>query len=296
MKKLFIFAIATLGMLACSPKNDPSNPTVEIKDGALPGKFSVSAHDMVQFSQGNLQYKPSTKTWRFAEHQYDTISPYDTHIPDTYDDWIAHFNWYSGEYPTGNPYGSSSYTFFEWGIHAISNGGNNPNQWRTLTAEEWVYLFRGRTNAGSLFALGTVNGTHGAIVLPDNWITPSGLSFGVSTTKGLKWNTNIFAGTPIAGWEIEAYMDTTRNHYTDNIYTSSEWSKMEAAGAVFLPAEGSCYLDNVHRDEGVYWSSSHHAQAGDRAYYLRFMSGYLIPQIDGIIYENNSVRLVQDCQ
>lgn len=96
MKKLFIFAIATLGMLACSPKNDPSNPTVEIKDGALPGKFSVSAHDMVQFSQGNLQYQPSTKTWRFAEYQYDTIGPNDINMSDTSNDWLAHFNWFMG--------------------------------------------------------------------------------------------------------------------------------------------------------------------------------------------------------
>ena len=41
--------------------------------GALSGKFSVSAAEQIQFSQGNLQYQASTNTWRFAEHQYDMI-------------------------------------------------------------------------------------------------------------------------------------------------------------------------------------------------------------------------------
>ena len=41
--------------------------------GELPGVFSVAEGRQVQFSQGNLQYQPSTATWRFAEHQYDMI-------------------------------------------------------------------------------------------------------------------------------------------------------------------------------------------------------------------------------
>ena len=39
--------------------------------GALPGIFSVSATKKVNFSQGNLQYRPRIKTWRFAVNQYD---------------------------------------------------------------------------------------------------------------------------------------------------------------------------------------------------------------------------------
>ena len=38
-------------------------------DGMLPGAFSVSATQQVHFSQGNLQYRASTNSWRFAEHQ-----------------------------------------------------------------------------------------------------------------------------------------------------------------------------------------------------------------------------------
>ena len=46
---------------------DPPNPPSG--DGALPGAFSVSPTLQVFFSQGNLQYRAITHTWRFAEHQ-----------------------------------------------------------------------------------------------------------------------------------------------------------------------------------------------------------------------------------
>lgn len=39
-------------------------------EGASSHLFSVSPTNKVRFSQGNLQYQPSSKTWRFAESQY----------------------------------------------------------------------------------------------------------------------------------------------------------------------------------------------------------------------------------
>ena len=42
-------------------------------DGALRGVFSVSENRLVKFSQGNLQYKATTETWRFADNQYDYV-------------------------------------------------------------------------------------------------------------------------------------------------------------------------------------------------------------------------------
>ena len=41
--------------------------------GAINGKFSVSGSKQVYFSMGNLQYKASTNTWRFAPYQYSYI-------------------------------------------------------------------------------------------------------------------------------------------------------------------------------------------------------------------------------
>ena len=48
-------------------------PVVQSLAGGLSGKFSVSSGKQVQFSKGNLQYKASTNTWRFAEHQWDMV-------------------------------------------------------------------------------------------------------------------------------------------------------------------------------------------------------------------------------
>ena len=49
----------------------PTPPTWT--NGILPGLFSVSETQQVQFSQGNLQYQASTNTWRFAEYQWNYI-------------------------------------------------------------------------------------------------------------------------------------------------------------------------------------------------------------------------------
>ena len=88
MKKILVIASAALALLSCAG-NGSKNPNA--KDGALPGKFSVSAETQIQFSQGNLQYQPSTKTWRFAQNQFDTIGPSNALIAEDYEGWIDLF-------------------------------------------------------------------------------------------------------------------------------------------------------------------------------------------------------------
>ena len=70
MKKLLLTAMAiatTIGAIAQVP-----SPT-----GAIDGRFSVATDKQVYFSQGNLQCTnpkdAATRTWAFAEHQYDRI-------------------------------------------------------------------------------------------------------------------------------------------------------------------------------------------------------------------------------
>ena len=46
-----------------------SAPASSAPIGAIDGLFSVSADKQVYFSQGNLQYQPSTATWRFARFE-----------------------------------------------------------------------------------------------------------------------------------------------------------------------------------------------------------------------------------
>ena len=84
-----------------------------------------------------------------------------------------------------------------------------------------------------------VNGINGMIVLPDEFTLPSGLTF----TSGVHDS---------YGWQY--YKEV-------NEYSAVEWARMEACGALFLPAAGNrydSYVIAVTRvgDNGYYWSST----------------------------------------
>ena len=250
-------------------------------EGALSGQFTINAAgDKIAFSQGNLQYQASTKTWRFAENQYDTIGAANENISSTYDGWIDLFGWGTGSNPMETSTDYNDYaTFTDWGINKISNGGNEANLWHTLTKDEWVYLFYGRTNAATLFGLGSVNGVEGTILLPDNWVLPTGASFTASTPQGLRD-------------KGKKYENDNGDNYSHNTYTAEQWAVMESAGAVFLPAAGrrEAVVSSVGYSGG-YWSAT--SNDTYTAYELYFNSYLLYPQDYYYRYYGQSVRLVQ---
>lgn len=266
MKKLIIFVFAVLGMLACTKTEHNEPDTPEVIKGALPGKFSVSSTKRVYFSQGNLQYRASTKTWRFAEKQYDMIGDDNASISASYTGWIDLFGWGTGNNPTSvDPDQGSDYSIFtDWGVNAITNGGNEPHMWRTLTEDEWVYLFKSRTNALSLYGRGIINGIRGMIVLPDDW-------------SGKKHDIPFIPGNS--------------SKFDDNTYSQKQWALLESEGAVFLPAAGERHGAEVEGGAyGNYWSST---KSGVYASYLAFGPYFLeLPSY----YERSSghsVRLVR---
>ena len=245
------------------------------------GPFSVSETKTVMFSPGNLQYQASTKTWRFAEHQWEVIGEDNQNISDSYSGWIDLFDWGTGNNPTNaSPNSSDFSTFTDWGVNAISNGGNEANMWRTLINDEWEYLIHGRKNAEKLFGLGTVNGVQGTILLPDDWAPPSGVTFTPSTEKGLVW-------------EDSYYYNSNKDNYSHNTYMAAEWDKMESAGAVFLPAAGYRYCDGSMYfvgSHGYYWSSTPYGS--EYAWELRFRSSTVFMGSLDRCY-GHSVRLVR---
>ena len=295
-KQLFYLISATLclGVMLSSCSSGEANPVKPepTYSGVLPGYFSVNAKGLrVQFSQGNLQYQASTNTWRFAAHQYDIVGDATTGnvfekgvksnneaISSDYKGWIDLFGWGTGKNPTLTTKQSDDYlTYNEWGNNPIQNGSGI--KWRTLTNAEYVYLFHDRTNAATLFGLGSVGGVNGVIVLPDNWTMPKGLSFTPSTTKGLEWN-----GT--------YYFNENADNYSHNTYTVAQWKKMETAGAVFLPAAGyregtTVSLVGTAID---YWSAS---QNGTAAGGISGNTKRLHPHSDGDLYYGDCVRLVK---
>ena len=296
------------------PVRSNSGPTSEVPEGAINGLFSVGVDTgsngysirKVYFSQGNLQYIGSAATpyWKFAENQWDVLGdngqgnsgqnidrdlfgwgtsgwnngniyyqPWDT-------EWGNYFSNGQGYGPTdGTNYSFSltgSYANADWGVYnSISNGGNQPNQWRTMTKEEWEYVFFTRSTASGIrFAKALVNGMKGVILLPDDW----------STSFYSLNNTNISDAV-----------------CSSNTLTASQWNLLEQHGAVFLPAAGERYsilgTIDLFGIGGNYWSSSCDNCA--YAYYVYFYdSGVghteIYPPQNCVRIYGFSIRLVQD--
>jgi len=240
--------------------------------GELPGLFSIAEGVKVHFASGNMQFTTQgthavvggtangtpNGTWRFAPNQYDYIGQGNANISSDYKGWIDLFGWgtsgWSGSGATAYmPYstasGGASYgprdgsdltgtnANADWAVYnAISNAGNQPGQWRTLTKEEWMYMTTGRSDYDKKRGSGSVNGVGGHIFLPDNWQQP--------------------ADCPVF---VPGYSDD-QSAWGPNTYTSTQWAKMEASGALFLPAAGQRSQQRVARvgTSGGYWSVTAH--------------------------------------
>lgn len=244
------------------------------------GLFSVSVDKQVVFSPGNLQYHPAMNEWRFAENQTDYIGDANSNIAADYDGWIDLFGWGTGANPTTTSENEMDYaTFIDWGTNPI--GSDAPNTWRTLTNDEWMYIFNERPNAQSLFAFGSVNGVNGIILLPDNWTTPLGVDFLASTSQGLYWDGVL-------------YRNDNDNNFSHNTYTSEQWSEMEQSGAVFLPASGNRYGASAggFGYHGNYWSST--GEYGSSAHCMYLSTFIFEPMSSDIRDLGQSVRLVKE--
>lgn len=269
--------------------------------GALKGKFSVNDNgDMVYFSQGNLQYNAVYETWRFAEHQWDYIGgTYLSHdygnvancsnsnISPTYNGWIDLFGWGTSGWDNGNTYyypwdsyldGGSygppgsfdltgDYANSDWGRY--NNISNSDGRWRTLTIEEWEYIFDGRnTGSGIRYAKAQLylNGVllEGILLLPDDWN------------------------------EIYYFLLDTNNSgasFESNLIM--DWSVFEAHGAVFLPPTGERFGLVYSPHDGNYWSASCWTSSNVNAYGVNFDSeGFLIRTRICNRSEGLAVRLV----
>lgn len=267
-----LLAVAVLALASCQkePEIEPvfpdTNDTIaEAPAEALPGLFSVAEGRQVRFAQGNLQCDDGT--WLIAEQQYDFLSVFFESIWD-------HFGWSTdiSNYGLSASSSDNSYLgdYVEWGSVF---GTDSP--WRTLTADEWIYLRYSRPDAYSLCATGTIRMADGSAVmgcffLPDNWVLPEGCTF-------------------------DAGLGMLHTDYSRNTYSvvDGSWAAMQAAGAVFLPAAGyrNGYSVSAVGSHGRYWAAPSESYY---QYYLYF-TGRSIDCVNtfGPSY-GNSVRLVAD--
>lgn len=306
MRKLFVIMFATLFVLSACKKEENN---VIVVDPPVKYVFSVSPAKQVQFSKGNLQYQPITGTWRFAENQYDYKGESNASISEVYSGWIDLFGWATSGWDCGNVYFMPYDKDFvdnddiglgygslpvpdcdlvgenancDWGVYcAISNGGNKPGMWRTLSADEWNYIVNGRDNAESLYGVACIEGTNGLVLLPDNWTLPEGCTFSI----GLGVN------------------DNPASYARKNSFTADQWQALEKNGAVFLPAGGTrieyAQMDFVN-DIGGYWSTTSYKDNvyfKECAYVFYFQSDMVMgKKFDSLRSYGRSVRLVCDVE
>ena len=270
--------------------------------------FKISDTKSAYFSKGNLQFttqgthktadSTAKGTWRFAENQYDYIGSANSNISETYTGWIDLFGWgtsgwnskatcYQPWSTTATnsyyyPGGSSSndltgtYANADWGVYnAISNGGNEPNKWRTLTNAEWKYLFQ-----NNKWTLGYINDSTKSylcfMLIPETFTAPEGTTVTVLSTTT--------TSTYLSGLTVPL----------TNKYTTEQFASLEKLGVVALPCGGGRDGASVYcvGSLGYYWSSS--VFDSDDAYVFLFDSTRV--SSDNYYYRNygGSVRLVQD--
>ncbi len=240
-----------------------------IVNGAIEkGIFTINAEGkQIRVSQGNLQYQPSTGTWRFAENPWDRVGKAaNKEMSETYDGWIDMFYWGSGDNPLVVPADDAG--FVDWGKNPISNGGNQPNQWRTLSNKELKYIAQHGCMTTRLVQvpLGGYNYCYGLLIFPFNYVLPDGLQL------------------PVA-YEDEAYPDCSQE----------DMLKYQANGAFFIP-EAGCICSDEYKSyiieidsDAVYWTTTSNGSGYGTLYNIRCSNSQSVPRA-----VRASVRLVQD--
>lgn len=226
----------------------PEGSSFVREDGGIHALFSVGEDKQVLFSRGNLQFNAAkgshacadgttqAGTWRFAPEQYNVRTWENYNRGSEYDNWIDLFAFgatgYNGNLPTMDETTVSremdgERSYYDFGLYnAISNGGNNPGEWRMFTQNEWRYLIQQRPHANKLHAHAKIpreyDYIYGVIVLPDDGDT-------TLIYKEIDYN------------DPEAYLNYDPSVPT---YTLAEWRQLEAKGALFFPAGGLGLVNN----------------------------------------------------
>ena len=235
----------------------------------LPGVFSVSDSKKVRFSKGNLQYQPSSNTWRFAANQFDLLANNSTSYTSTSTDWIDLFGWGTWTVNGADPWETStSYSDYKAGISRSGEFKNDCKEsigsdWKTLSQTEWSYLLFTRTpDMGILYSKAKVHGVNGLVLLPDEW--------------NYIYN---FANSNTVDAEFAEI-------------SNADWATLESKGAVFLPAAGyrRGVLGGRDGSFGYYWSSTASSVSG--AYDMRFGFSFVSTDIYHTRDYRRSVRLV----
>ena len=276
--------------------------------------FTGAGGKKLSFAPGNLQakYENASWSWSFAAHQYDFIgdNPGNTKVSSTppfitADGTVDLFGWVGASSgltgvaaygitssKTDSDYGNKDNEALknDWGSLAI--GPYAAGTWRTPTGKvdgDWDVIMTSRTVASSGLPAGTnstaaryinakVAETKGLIIFPDSYSHPSG----------------------VAATDNPVYNEAS--DYDKFVVDATGWEKMEAAGAVFLPAagyRGGPVLAEGNDLEGsnargYYWSSTGGSASNAHAFDLQFSTSNVSSASGDYRSRRLSVRLVRE--
>jgi len=276
-----------------------------VPDGAINGKFSVNnTGKQVYFAKGNLQAVctsadnnpsyPETFTWQFAENQWDCVgnnaanNSIDGNGSVSAAGTVDLFGWSTAAttYGIHNSTTASDYSgdFVDW-------GGTIGTGWRTLTKDEWNYLFMTRESGSKVngmspspdnarYTHATINTDNGTDGIRGMILFPDGVT--VNYSDATYWG------------GINQYS----NWNGSTKCTTSQWNALAAKGFVFLPTGGvrnGTTISNSNNN-GYYWSSYTASSTNGSAHYTRVVPA-TEPTTD---YDSRkigiSVRLVYDVE
>ena len=218
------YAISNVGKSDYSGLPVVTAPVYVNSKAALTGKFSTGEYEYAEFAPGNLQYNVGSSTWAFAANQYDVIGEPNINVGDpTFTGTIDMFGWSAdGKFGVNPSANKDDYAgdFVDWGTLFPAE-----DNWSTLSKDQWDYLLNQRGAGKKQIArVGTV---FGVMLFPDEWTMPSGIS--VTAQYDSYFKVNVYN------------------------YTLDQWTKLENAGALFMPAAGRRFggYGNTYRADGI---------------------------------------------
>ena len=264
-----------------------------------------SSNDKVYISPGNLQATTTDYgenwTWSFAAHQWDYVGNATANNTINGNGTVSA----NGTVDLFGWVGASNTTWSGAAMYGISNStttnstdtyGNVTDEalksdwgntigsgWRTLTTDEWYYLFKLRASGS------TVNGTSDARY-----------TFATINTDGTPVKGIILFPNDVTIDNSEATSWQVINGGSDNWgtkCTSAQWTTLEAKGCVFLPTAGAYRVGTTvegNTAEGAYWSSSGYGTQMARR--VHFSSTNMTADNTAFRHYGQSVRLVMDVQ
>ena len=259
----------------------------------IKGLFSVSEDKQVYFSQGNLReklshnYDPSHSIIFISEYIFESkqyLSTNETFYNNNYFPWEAAVSTDDVFFTNSRDEDGVEHPNPDFSVR-LDDGSEQAGIWRTLSAEEWMYLFSyKRDGANSLYDD------------YDNDVRRDMYRRGV-TVMG---HTNCIVLYP-DGYEGTKVQDLDTQTFNDE----SAYNAATAAGVVFLPAAGFADSDyNIAHtgSVGAYWSSTLNPGSVGHAHVLYFqsledkiwISRYVNPKGDLPRGRACSVRLVRD--